>query len=84
MAGIDPASSLGPGTVGMCPCGRTDAGAPYWEWIGYTGSTTAVQYSAARDLVFTIRVTDDLWQAGRFESVLDLAARLDDLMAAVL
>ena len=84
MAGIDPASSLGPGTVGMCPCGRTDAGDPYWEWVGYTGSTTAVQYSAARDLVFTIRVTDDLWQAGRFESVLDLAARLDDLMAAAL
>lgn len=81
MEGLDPASSLGPGTVGMCPCGKTADGQPWWEWIGYTGSTTAVVYSAARDMVFTIRVTDDLWQPGRFESVLDLAARLDGIVA---
>jgi len=81
MAGIDPASSLGPGTVGMCPCGKTPGGKPWWEWIGYTGSTTAVLYSAARDMVFVIRVTDDLWQPGRFDTVLDLATRLDDLIS---
>lgn len=81
MEDIDPASSLGPGSVGMCPCGMT-AGKSWWEWIGYTGSTTSVQYSAARDMVFVIRVTDDLWQAGRFESVLALTARLDDLVTA--
>lgn len=81
MGDIDPASSLGPGSVGMCPCGMT-AGKSWWEWIGYTGSTTSVQYSAARDMVFVIRVTDDLWQAGRFESVLALTARLDDLVTA--
>jgi len=80
MAQIDPASSMGPGTVAFCPCHRTAAGQPVWEWVGYTGSTSAVIYSAARDVVFVLRVTDDLWQTGRFESALELAARLADAL----
>ncbi|MGH9165001.1 MAG: serine hydrolase domain-containing protein, partial [Acidimicrobiales bacterium] len=82
MRDIDPDSSLGPGSVGMCPCHRSAGGALSWEWIGYTGSTTVVEYSAARDLVVVVRVTDDLWQAGRFPSVQALASRLDALVVA--
>ncbi|MEO6121438.1 MAG: serine hydrolase domain-containing protein, partial [Acidimicrobiales bacterium] len=82
MHDMDGSSSLGPGSVGMCPCAKTADGRPWWEWIGYTGSTNTVQYSARRDMVFTLRVTDDLWQPGRIESVVALAGHLDDMAVA--
>lgn len=82
MSSLDPESSLGAGAFGYCPCARALDGSPWWRYIGHSGGTTTVQYSAGDDLAVVLNVTDDLWLEGRGGFTTDLVERLRLALAA--
>jgi CubicO group peptidase (beta-lactamase class C family)/peptidoglycan/LPS O-acetylase OafA/YrhL len=76
MSSLDPETSLGAGSFGYCPCARALDGSPWWRYIGHSGGTTTVQYSAGDDLAVVVNVTDDLWLEARGGFTTDLVERL--------
>jgi CubicO group peptidase (beta-lactamase class C family) len=81
MATLDPASSLGTGLIGYCPCTVDASGAYQWKAIGYAGSTTLIQYSPSDDVAIVVNLSEPLWKSDAFfASILGL---FESLRAAV-
>ncbi|TML15540.1 MAG: hypothetical protein E6G39_06855 [Actinobacteria bacterium] len=73
MSTLDPASSLGTGLIGYCPCTLDASGEYQWKAIGYAGSTTLIQYSPSDDVVIVVNLSEPLWKSDAFfASVLGL------------
>jgi CubicO group peptidase (beta-lactamase class C family) len=66
MSTIDPASSLGTGLIGYCPCTQSADGAYQWKGLGYAGATTLIQYSPSDDVAIVINLSDSLWKSDAF------------------
>jgi CubicO group peptidase (beta-lactamase class C family) len=66
MTTLDPASSLGTGVIGYCPCTEASDGQYEWKAFGYAGSTTIVQYSPGDDVAIVINVSEPLWKSAAF------------------
>jgi CubicO group peptidase (beta-lactamase class C family) len=72
MTKIDPASSLGTGLIGYCPCTDSASGDYQWKGLGYAGSTTLIQYSPSDDVAIVVNLSEPLWKTDFFGSVLGL------------
>ena len=73
MTTIDPASSLGTGLIGYCPCTLGPDGGYQWKGLGYGGATTLIQYSPSDDVAIVINLSDSLWASDAFfNSILGL------------
>ena len=72
MTKIDPASSLGTGLIGYCPCTDSPSGDYQWKGLGYAGSTTLIQYSPSDDVAIVVNLSEPLWKPDFFGSVLGL------------
>jgi CubicO group peptidase (beta-lactamase class C family) len=66
MSTIDPASSLGSGLIGYCPCTQGPDGGYQWKGLGYAGATTLIQYSPSDDVAIVINLSDSLWKSDAF------------------
>ena len=66
MSTIDPASSLGTGLIGYCPCMIGPDGGYQWKGLGYAGSTTLIQYSPSDDVAIVINLSEPLWKSDAF------------------
>jgi len=73
MSTIDPASSLGTGLIGYCPCTTGPDGQYQWKGLGYAGSTTLIQYSPSDDVAIVLNLSEPLWRSDAFfNSILGL------------
>jgi CubicO group peptidase (beta-lactamase class C family) len=66
MSTLDPASSLGTGLIGYCPCTVDASGAFQWKAVGYAGSTTLIQYSPRDDVAIVVNLSEPLWKSDAF------------------
>jgi CubicO group peptidase (beta-lactamase class C family) len=66
MSTIDPASSLGTGLIGYCPCTAGPDGGYQWKGLGYAGATTLIQYSPSDDVAIVINLSESLWKSDAF------------------
>ncbi|MEO5837934.1 MAG: serine hydrolase [Acidimicrobiales bacterium] len=66
MSTIDPASSLGTGLIGYCPCIAGPDGGYQWKGLGYAGATTLIQYSPSDDVAIVINLSESLWKSDAF------------------
>lgn len=75
MTTLDPATSLGAGAYGYCPCFWDDYGDPHWRRIGHSGGTTSLQYDASSNLLIALQLPTGVWGVNT-QAVEVLVARL--------
>lgn len=80
MHDIDPDTGLGPASYGYCPCTVDPDGTAHYRWIGHSGGTTQLVYSAEADLTIVINVTDSLWLPDRGRAIAELVETLRTVM----
>jgi CubicO group peptidase (beta-lactamase class C family) len=80
---IDPASSMGQGTWGYCPCTLSTTGESQFAGIGHSGSTTQLEYFSDLGLSVGVNLTDGIWTPDtRQNAIYQLMVSLRTIVAA--
>lgn len=83
MHAIDPASGLGAGLIGYCPCTKDASGTPVFTAYGHTGGYTWMQYVPADQVTIVVNVTDAIYNdTDRYARTEDLIDTIRDLVHA--
>lgn len=81
---IDPASAMGAGVIGYCPCATGANGTTTFAATGCAGSTTEIQYSAADGITIAVNLSRPVWEpATRYAEVVDLFAALRTVVGSL-
>lgn len=84
MNSIDPASAMGAGVIGSCPCATSANGTTTFAATGYAGSTTEIQYAAADGITIAVNLSRPVWEpASRYAEVVDLFAALRTVVGSL-
>jgi CubicO group peptidase (beta-lactamase class C family)/surface polysaccharide O-acyltransferase-like enzyme len=81
MRRIDPATGLGQGVIGYCPCNVDDSGSLQFRGYGHTGGYSQFQYFPNGEFAIGLNIADSIYDpANRYDAVQDLFISVHDLV----
>lgn len=70
MTTIDPATSLGEGVWGYCPCTADLDGSTQFTALGHSGSNTQLEYMTDTGMAVAVALGDSVWEPGDRQNAL--------------